>query len=341
MLVQGGVSNIWGNATISFTNTIIVNASSAGDGGALLVENAATANFTGCAITGCFAAVSGGAIAVRHQGQARLARCLLSNCAAVDAGTIDATNNASVILEQCQLQHNTASRVGGAVAVHAAAQLNAAETRFLHNAASIGGAISVSDTATVDGIYIADTTTRGPLLTLFDCVVYANKAQHGGGIALGGTAALQMSNTTVSGNIAGMSGGGVHLSSNGFNPSQLRASVVDNKAPLGANVDVMPVKLIANSSTTISGFVSRLGGDEGILNVSLQALGPHDLPAAGMDVVAIIVFARTNKFDTLSNGQTDDSGFAHLKVKLRKPPGEVFLQQAARYHACAPSTVHL
>jgi hypothetical protein len=127
---------------------------------------------------------------------------------------------------------------------------------------------------------------------------------------------MGLQDTRVENNTAVSFGGGVMLGSNGFSLAQLQASARGNKAPhVNKDVSVLPTAISNTNNNTIEGFVSRLGTDAGLLNVTLRVTGVQGLPAERSAVYAMLdglVVAKAN---------TGPDGMLTMHVKLRKPPG--------------------
>lgn len=301
---SGGVANVWGNASATFANTIMEN-DTAGYGGAVSVEGPAMAEFIGCSITRCAASEAAGALFVQDQAHAHLTKCTVSKCSAVNAGAVGAIGNGSVYLEHCRVLHNTAKVRGGAVSVDEYAQLHAVKTVIFGNSAATGGGIAAGSYSYV---------------TLSQCLLYGNNAMQGGGMGVGGNASLRMAQSAVLGNRASIAGGGVYFEGGNYVLSQVVASVHDNKAPLVPDTVIFPNKLTAiGAGSLIDNFVSRLGADDGILNVTLLASGPEGVACPGMDVAAALVESDA-KLYVLATQKTANDGKVHMRIKLRRPP---------------------
>ena len=83
---------------------------------------------------------------------------------------------------------------GGAIAVSDQAKVNISFSTFRRNQAEIGGAVASQALATLN--------TTG-------CVVVENWANQAGGLAIGGSTQLQLTDSFLDSNVAGTSGGGV------------------------------------------------------------------------------------------------------------------------------------
>jgi predicted outer membrane repeat protein len=326
----GGVASVWGNASFTAHHTAVMNASSssadasgasAGGGGAFILEGSARTRFTSCTFHDCVSKLSGGAFVVKDKAHAHFTDCTFSRCkAAKAAGAIGILDNATVVVQQCRLQHNTAAAYGGAVALEATARFEAFRTSIVNNSAAAGGG----------GI----TGNNQVHINLTQCVFYANSGLEGGAIYLDGNASLRMPGTHVVGNQARIAAGGVFIDSSNFVPEQLTPAMVHgNKAPLVANVAVTPTKLISINDTLVSGFVSRLGADDGLVNVTLKATGPHNQPAEGYDVMAL-VNGSDKTVSVLDTRKTGRDGKVRLPLKLRRSPGGNTAKRCMGFEGC-------
>jgi hypothetical protein len=293
------VADVWGNASVTFDNTILEN-NSAAFGGALISEGSAIVRFTRCSVRRCAANDAGGAIAMQDQALVNMTRCIISKCSAgnLNGGAISAIDNGSIYLEHCRLQHNTAKVRGGAIAVDDHAHLHAVKTSILDNSAISGGGV---------------TGFGGSYVTLSQCLLFGNSARQGGGMTVGGNSTLRMSKTEVAGNSASIAGGGIYFEGGEYVLSQVLASVHNNKAPLVGDTVILPDKLTAiGTASFVDNFVSRLGADDGMLNVTLLASGRQGVPCPGMDVMAALV-EHDDKLYVLTTQKTGNDG----KVQMR------------------------
>jgi hypothetical protein len=121
-------------------------------------------------------------------------------------------------------------------------------------------------------------------------VISRNVANRGGGGWLQANATLRLHSTRIYNNTALSFGGGVMLSGGRFSLAELRASVQNNKAPLvGKDVTAIPTTITNLNNNTIEGFVSRLGTDAGLLDVTFRITGVQGLPAESGVVHAILL----------------------------------------------------
>ena len=109
--------------------------------------------------------------------------------------------------------------------------------------------------------------------SLQGCFVSRNVASEGGALYLGDNAALGLQATQVENNSAHSLGGVIMLAGGYFAVAELYASVGNNTAPFGGDVIVSPTTISNVNNDTVEGFVSRLGTDAGLLNVTLRTTG--------------------------------------------------------------------
>lgn len=151
-------------------------------------------------------------------------------------------------------------------------------------------------------------------LQLHDSVVLRNAAEQGGGVYIEGRAALDLHTSSIEQNNADW-GGGVILDSSNLSVAQIQKSVNNNNETFGWDIRALPKTLVNTNSSTVEGFVSRLGTDVGLLNVSLVVTGYQSLPSHGTVVQAMVDDV------ILSHAVTKSDDTITLPVKLRKPPG--------------------
>ncbi|KAF6256734.1 hypothetical protein COO60DRAFT_84981 [Scenedesmus sp. NREL 46B-D3] len=246
-------------------------------------------------------------------------------------GGLAAFGSAAVVLHNVTLQGNSVpSRQGGAVYLNENANLTASGCVFTANRAEEGGGLFSKGAALsiiISSLFSGNTAKFGGALNLQDradttlqSLLVANNsaAIGGGGIAAFGSAALQLVNTSVTQNSARF-GGGALLGSTEFQAAQLQASVLDNRAAYNPNLGVATRRITILGSARASGFVSRLGSDAGLLPVTLNVTGLHELPCE------VDVAAQLDGANIMVNVSGPD-GLAHMNLKLRKPPGLYKLQ---------------
>jgi predicted outer membrane repeat protein len=304
-----------GNGAVALQEITIVNSQADKNGGALLANNAAHLAMARCAVHNSRSILGngGGMMAVANS-QVQMTKCQFLNCTAkFDGAAVAATEAASLHLQSSLFEGNFAGGNGGGLSVDGSVQLIANNCRVLRNrCSSWGGGVDCRGNASVE---------------LHNCLVSTNEADlSGGGISVVSQAALTMRQTKVIGNGARSRGGGVAVQSPHFDLVQLKAAAHENRAGTAArDLYVVPTTLVNTNGSSVERFVSRLNSDEGLVNATLRAIGPHGLPSEGVNVVAML-----NEI-ALATTKSGADGLAHLFVKLRKPPGmsRVHAPQAA------------
>lgn len=277
-----------------------------GNGGALMIGDTAAVNITGSTVSNN-----------SNQG-----------CC---GGGLAAFGSAAIVLQDTTLQGNAVpSRQGGAVYLNEKARLTATGCFMTANHAEEGGAMFSKGAATSVLRYSrfsGNTAKHGGALSLQDrtetqlqsvLVADNSAALSGGGIAASGRAALQVVNSSITKNTARF-GGGVMLSSVNFAVAQLEPEVLHNTAVYSPNVAVATLRIVLLGSPIMSGFVSRLGSDAGMLPVTLNVTGLHELPCE------VDVAAQLDGANIMVNRSGAD-GVVHMNLKLRQPPGVYTLQ---------------
>lgn len=302
----GGAVNTCLNSRVTFVNTVFSSASSGAGGGALWVEHDAFLNLTGCTFQSCtIVEGAGGAVVVKDRARARMVKCNVLQCSSkkYGGGALGAYDNAEVEMHGCNLKNNSAATSGGAIVVDEHAHVLAEGCEIAQNSCADwgGGAAATGNSS----------------LVLHNDLLHSNVAVKGGGLGLEGAASLRILDTHVVHNRATGWGGGIVLWSSNFVPAQVKFAVHHNQAPLVPDVSAQPLKLMLSNSSNTESFVSRLGSDEGLVNVTLKATGPRDLPSESIQVKASLAGV------VLLTHQTAANGSVLMHVKLRKPPGEI------------------
>jgi hypothetical protein len=290
--------------TVDISDTTFVNGTAPDGGGALHVANTARVALDRCNIQGCVSGNSGGGgLLVKGDAQVAMLHTNISYCHTErGGGAIAGHGNATLLLESCVLQRNTGIVCGGGVHVEGTARMVASNCGLLENTCDDGGG----------GMCALENSS----FIFRDCVVSRNAADRGGGIWLEGQAAMGLQHTRVNNNTALSLGGGVMLYSSRFSLAELQAAVMNNKAPIsGKDVTVIPTTITNTNKSTVEGFVSRLGTDAGLLNVTLRVTGVRGLAAESTTVHALVDGLVVDKKKSGANG------IINMLVKLRKPPG--------------------
>lgn len=210
-----------GNRNVSFGGKALVIRSRGGAAGCILdcggSEGSPARAFAVNGITGPGAAIEGitirhgyltgasshgGAVLVDGTGTSvRIARCVFAENETLGwGGAVACTNQASVLLEDCEFFANRAVR-GGAVVIYNRAEASLVDSRFRENQALRGGALFVSTTASaqLDAVWFGEnraTGTSAPelhggaihatnsTLDLERCTFWGNQAEgaNGGGV---------------------------------------------------------------------------------------------------------------------------------------------------------------
>jgi hypothetical protein len=301
------------------TGTRFEECSSGNGGGCVYAERTASINLTGCTMLGCTAAGSGGgAVYVAHTASVRLESCNITKSRSVlyGGGAVAIFQNGKVHMQNCWMEQNQGTTVGGAVVAQGESHFTAVNCMVLNNyCADRGGGLGFIGNASA-------------LLT--QCLVSGCSAGRGGGMALEDHAVVNLDHCQITRNTAQSSGGGVLLSSDGFDGFQMRAAVLNNQAPAKADVSVVPTHLTNLNSSTMFGYVSRLRADEGLIDVALLVTGPRNMPAVSVEVAAMLEGVR------LRRAISGDDGLVHVPVKLLKPPGGLVVSMV-----CLPSRAAL
>ena len=298
----GAVNAMRGKMSIAHTK--FVNCSSTKGGGCVYAELTSDTNLTNCMMRGCTTVDDGGgAVFVTNDAHVRLDTCNItqSRSARFGGGALVVSVDGSVSMRNCHLEQNQGFTIGGAVVAQDTSRMTAVGCVIMNNSCvGRGGGLGFLGNASVQ---------------LSNCLVTGCSADRGGGVCLEDQAVVSLDGTVIIRNSAISRGGGILLASDGFDPSQIRAAVRNNKAPSDADVTVWATKLTNMNSSIVWGYVSRLRADEGMMHVILLVTGPHKMPAAYIEVIAALQGV------ILRKALSGVDGLVHLPVKLLKPPG--------------------
>jgi hypothetical protein len=250
-----------------------------------------------------------------HLLQVTLAGALLHNNTASKGGGISLQGAANATLDNTTVEYNEAQGSGGGVFAGLQASLvvtNGSSIRY-NIAKGTGGGVACADSCR---------------LRVLPAVASSN-------------AFMQAS--VIHSNVAkGGWGGGVLDESANFVASELVAATHSNSALYAANVHAGAAQVQLLSEPVVTGFVSRLGVDEGVLHAALRVLGHQGLPSEGALVQAILSTASGTNSSTISNqylasNRTDSAGNASLSLKIVKAPGQYSLSFALPEAVAVPA----
>eukprot|EP00882_Tetradesmus_deserticola_P008692 GHRQ01009165.1.p1 GENE.GHRQ01009165.1~~GHRQ01009165.1.p1 ORF type:complete len:437 (+),score=159.67 GHRQ01009165.1:45-1313(+) len=299
---SGGCLTMYGNSLTRITNSTISSSYLAsGNGGAVMIGDTATVIINNSALVnntnqGC----CGGGLAAFGSAAVLLYDVTLqgNSVPSRQGGAVYLNEEANLTAVGCVLTGNHAEE-GGGVFAKGAALSTIRRSRLIGNTAKFGGALNLQ----------GETSTQLQLLL----VANNSAAVGGGGIATYGSAVLHLVNSSITQNSARF-GGGALLGSGNFSVAQLQAALAHNRAPYSSDLGVATQSIVLLGSARVSGFVSRLGSDAGLLPVTLNVTGLHELPSE------VDVAAQLDGANIMVNRSGPD-GLVHLNLKLRKPPG--------------------
>ncbi|MCZ4353694.1 calcium-binding protein [Roseovarius aestuarii] len=194
----------------------------------------------------------------------------------------EVTGGANVTINGMTLQNGATTGSGGAIAVGFAGNtLNVSNSNFVDNEADDGGAI-----ATVGTLAVANTFFLGNGATFDGGAVSAygdstfinatfteNYANAGGAVFVGNSASVDLINSTLTGNLANIAGGGV----GGAGDLNVSNSIVYGNKALGSDNDIA-TPLDSNGANIFGTGVTGVGGDQSLSILDLpnvfDAFGP-------------------------------------------------------------------
>lgn len=178
---EGGAIHVMVNSSPQITHCTFED-NWASDYGGAIYSYLATPYVSQCELMGNSAGINGGAISLKTGTVARIYDCTFMENHAEDGGGVyigvltDIPPERDIpeasIVNYCRFFHNTASR-GAGLFVSAFSWSLCTYSTFAHNTASDGGAIFV----------LSD---LGPTLSVQNCTIVMNEAEHGGGIYAAG-----------------------------------------------------------------------------------------------------------------------------------------------------------
>lgn len=175
---------------------------------------------------------------------------------------------------------------------------SASSGRFALSGVTIrNGVVGASTGSSGGGIWAGSV-----LLEISDCIITANQAVDGGGIAGGRISVIR---STISANQASNLGGGLLVSMNGgYSTSLIDSTVADNQADRGGGLEIFSLGLDTGTmiNSTVSG--NRASGDGGgVLVVADAIFGPLVLTVSNSTITE-------NRADSDGNGTGDGGGVA-------------------------------
>jgi hypothetical protein len=267
---------------------------------------------TNSVLTGCSASGAGGAIYNLSGGSVTISRSTIQNSTSqgTAAGSAIRMNGASgpqptLILTKCQLLNNRSAGSGGAISFNSAGVLSIDHSTIAGNSsAEYGG-----------GMYFRGTSTSA--VTINASTIANNTGMTGGGAGMFSTSIpLQITSSTITGNVALVIGGGIAVSGGGATVGLRNSIVSGNTAAAGP--DISSVFTVATSYSAIgstAGFNYTPGtGDLSAANSTPAALELLPLTARtgpnGTLLLVPFVYGgtATNAGDPTLHGTTDELG---------------------------------
>jgi len=272
----GGAIYVAAGADLDLEFDAVITGNSAENGGAIFSLGAVNL-FNDSQITGNSASLNGGGIYLKNEtGDARLLspNVSINNNTATNGGGVAVSEGASLDLFRGVISNNTAQNSGGGIAVENAVLSGSGGTIQGNSATTFGGGISLYAESSVNSIIrIRSITVSGNSalsgggvmvnaetgavfsLQLQDSEVVSNNANFGAGL-FARKSDLNISDSSISGNSASNSGGGIRLF---FSNAEIdRSTIFDNTAPSGGGiysssvnrvVEIVNSTLSANSSS--------------------------------------------------------------------------------------------
>jgi predicted outer membrane repeat protein len=193
---------------------------------------------------------------ILNQGTLQLTHCAISDNRTEASGNGGGIWNSGILeISDCEINANEAGRGG---AIYSNGTLTVVRSLLQNNFATSGGGIFAGEIQPVGAMVISNSTIRKNLATDFGAGLYVQvqKAriesttindnvarEQGAGIYFTSAEtrrALQLINSTVSGNLAGVRGGGIASDASGFGGTELEitgCTIVFNSAGAGGGVD--------------------------------------------------------------------------------------------------------
>jgi Ca2+-binding RTX toxin-like protein len=318
----GGIYNEDGQVVITGGSLIANVASDAGGG--LNATSSAVTTVDGTSVSGNRAGGDGGAFA--NEGSLNISNATVaSNTSDGDGAAI--ANSSTLTIDTVVLFANAAVGSGGAIYNDSVGNLTLAATTISNNSAGVdgGGIANTASGRLTLGTSTLDANTAGVrggglfhssavTATITESTISNNFAANGGGI--GAVGALQITNSTISGNSATANGGGVN---NGADSTYLNVTIVNNSATAnGGGISNSSIFGPARLKNTIvarntaatgadidgSGFVSQgnnLIGDGGAVTVFVNGAGGNLVGSTGTEIDPLISPLQDNGGATLTH----------------------------------------
>ena len=171
------------------------NTANEGGGGGIFCYNASPL-LTGCSIIGNQTDDVGGGLYSRYQSSPEFYDCTFSGNNAEFGGGCYIRNESSPVMENVIFSNNTANNSGGGITLKDDADLVASGLYVINNSAEgLGG-----------GLYV---NNANPELTF--CLISDNSSSSGAGIYIRNTSVVDLTNVTISNNLAQLYGNGIYL----------------------------------------------------------------------------------------------------------------------------------
>lgn len=292
------------------------------------------------------AAIFGGDIYTDKQKQVRLFGARLQGSSADAGGSLCMRENSSISMCNSQLVGASASTSGGCVVIFDNSTLLMTDSKLsgCNSPAWSGGAVAAMGRACVTLLRSNITnSTAGTLnvvgggggggggvdasgtasVTLTDSQVTGNVEKYGAGLMISENATLKLlGSAAVSGNTAWKAGGGVVIASDASIVDDLGAFLTNNSARLGRNTYFDPRSIaIVGSSNNTNEFIPSSDSQGGLLHVTLNVTGPHDVPSDADIMMTFVDSSDGTRFTQIVPGTSSGRSTRDVVVKIRQPPG--------------------
>ena len=246
----GGVVSIHDEATLHVTNSSFRDCT-ANVGGVLMQERNTSAIVSNCTFHCNFATVAGGVFFSQNTSQITLIGCDFIDNRAVLGGVGMVQSQCDVSIKDCSAFNNVASHLGGAVFAIDECFVYIERCQFNDCKASSLERFNASG-----GVFVV---AHSSILTMKECEIYNNTAQHGGGVVfVSDYSSVYINNTQFSFNLAPR-GGVIHFTDQA-NATITNCTFSENSGTRGGTIDLVTGSALSLVQTLFINNDGLMGG---------------------------------------------------------------------------------
>ena len=282
-------------------------------GGAIYLDTSASCTIENSSILNCGSASQGGAIWAKYKSinpsQVKLSNVEVSGCSSVqDGGALYVSEFMRLELRESTLRNNRSSARGGSVMVETYAEDPIISNVVIEDSAAKNG----GGLASIRSVSLLNVTLSGNQASDNGGAVHASEFKSGNNVINGGGRIEADSGTAISGNSAGISGGGIYAQSAGLSGTTVSAN---RSGSDGGGVYVSSAATVSDGALVSKNEADGSGG--GIFAGSFTTnTSSYTGNSAALDGGAVYAKSIGANLDSFENNVATNGGALYVGTKL-------------------------